>query len=241
MNVAIDAGERRTLLRTTAVGAVIALAFAAPATLKILQGQLGPSESRLSDALASAFGGITLPIVAAAIAAGVLGGSLRARTDRLVAAGGEPSKLIVRPLVFAVLAAVLASAVAGAITVVLLRSALKLGGAAMIVTDVGATAWANSLGAAAWTSVACAFVMRSGKPARAWIVVAVDLSTRVLPGFASWLAPSAHIDNVLGAPPPRGFVHVPVLSQWISVALLIAMAAAGVAIAVRRYAGAPVR
>jgi hypothetical protein len=30
---------------------------------------------------------------------------------------------------------------------------------------------------------------------------------------------------------------VPVLSQWISVALLISMAATGIAIALRRYAG----
>jgi hypothetical protein len=241
MNVAIDAGERRALLRTTAVGTVIALAFAAPATIKLLQGRLGPNESRLGEALADAFGGITLPIVAAAIAASVLGGALRGRVDRLVAAGGEPQKLIARPLAFAVLSAVLASALAGAITVLLLRSALKLGGGSLIVTDIGATAWANALGAAAWTAVAAAFVTRSGRPVRAWIVVPFDLLTRLLPGAASWFAPSAHVDNVLGAPPPRGFVHVPVLSQWISVALLIAMTATAIAIAVRRYAGTPAR
>ena len=241
MNVAIDSTERRALLRTTAVGAVLALAFAAPATLKLLQGQLGPNESRLGEALADAFGGVTLPIVGAAIAASVLSGSLRGRADRLVAAGGEPGKLIARPLALAVIAAVVASALAGSVTVLLLRSALKLGGGAMIVTDIGATAWANGLGAAAWTAVAAAFVTRSGRPMRAWIVVALDLLTRLLPGVASWVAPSAHIDNVLGAPPPRGFVHVPVLSQWISVAALLAMAALGVAVAIRRYAGAPAR
>lgn len=239
--LAIDRSEWRALLRTTGIGAVIALAFAAPATLKLLQGQLGPNESRLGDALASAFGGVTLPIVAAAIAASVLSGTMRGRADRLVAAGGEPTKLIARPLAFAVVAAVMASAIAGAVTVVLLRLSLKLGSGGTIAFDIGATAWANGLGAAAWTGLAAALVARSGRPARAWIVVGVDLLSRLLPGAAAWIAPSAHVENVLGAPPPRGFVHVPVLSQWVSVAVLIAIAAVGVAVSVRRYAGTPAR
>ncbi len=236
MNLALDRSEQRALLRTTSIGAIIALAFAAPATLKLFQGQLGPNESRLGDALAGAFGGITLPIVAAAIAASVLGGTTRGRADRLVAAGGEPGKLIARPLALAVIAAIVASAVAGALTVVLLRVSLRLGTGGAIAFDIGATAWANALGAAAWTSIAAAFVTRSGRPARAWIVVGIDLLSRLLPGAAAWIAPSAHVENVLGAPPPRGFVHVPELSQWIVVIAVI-----GIAIAVRRYAGTPAR
>jgi hypothetical protein len=34
---------------------------------------------------------------------------------------------------------------------------------------------------------------------------------------------------------------VPALSQWVSVAVLLAMAALGIVIAVRRYAGSPAR
>jgi len=243
MSAGIDARERTGLLRGSGIALVITLAFAAPATLKIAQGLLGPNESRLGDAIANAFGGVTLPLVAAAVVASVLGAGspLRARADRLVAAGAEPRSVIMRPLAIAMLAATLASALGSALTVLLLRGSLRLGTPGLLITDLFATAWGTMLGAAAWTGCAALLVIRSGRPARAWIVVVFDLVSRLLPGAAAWLAPSAHIENVLGAPPPRGFVHVPVLPQLASVAVLLLMAALFAFAALRRYDGAPAR
>lgn len=243
MNAAIDLRERRTLGQSFSTAAIITLAFAAPATVKLFQGTLSPNEARLSDALASALGGITLPIVAAATAVSVFGAgsALRTRADRLVSAGALPRAVVGRPLVIALASAALASAIAGAATVILLRSALKLGGAGLLAYDAAATAWAMVLGAAAWTAIASVFVIRSGKGARAWIVVGIDLLTRLIPGAVAWIAPSAHIGNVLGAPPPRGFVHVPAIPQLASVGVLITIAAFFGWLSARRYQGAPPR
>jgi hypothetical protein len=243
MNAAIDLRERRTLGKSLSTAAIITLAFAAPATLKLFQGTLSPNEARLGDALASALGGVTLPIVAAATAASIFGAgsALRTRADRLVAAGALPREVIGRPLSIALGSAAIASAIAGALTVVLLRSSLKLGGAGLLAHDAAATAWAMILGATAWTAFASLFVVRTGKAARAWIVVGVDLLTRLIPGAVAWVAPSAHVGNVLGAPPPRGFVHVPVIPQIASVGILLVMAALFAALCVRRYQGTPPR
>lgn len=243
MNLAIDLRERHALGKSLSTAAIITLAFAAPATLKLFGGTLSPNEARLSDAVASALGGVTLPIVAAATAASVLShtASLRARADRLVAAGALPRDVVWRPLVLALFAATVASALAGGLTVLLLRTALKLGGAGLVAHDIAATAWAMLLGGAAWTALASAFVIRSGRAARAWLVVGLDLLSRLIPGALAWLSPSAHVGNVLGAPPPRGFVHVPVIPQLASVAVLVALAALFVFLAARRYQGAPPR
>lgn len=235
--------ERAAFLRAGGLALVIAFAFAAPATIALSAGQLAPTESRLGDAIASAFGGITLPLVAAAVIASVLGAAspLRAHADRLVSAGAEPRTVIVRPLLLALVAATVASAIGAALTVVLLRGALRLGVGTTMIFDSFATAWGTLLGAAAWTGLAALLVVRSGRPARAWFVVAIDLLSRLLPGAAAWLAPSAHVDNVLGAPPPRGFVHVPVLPQLASVGVLLVLGALTLLLATRRYEGAPAR
>jgi hypothetical protein len=239
----IEARERRALGRGLSTAAIITLAFAAPATVRLLQGTLAPTEARLSDALASALGGITLPIVGAATVVSILGAgsSLRTRVDRVVAAGASPDKMILRPLAVAFGSAALASALAGALTVLLLRTSLKLGTASTIASDILATSWAMILGASAWTGMAAMFVVRTGRAARAWIVIGVDLLTRLIPGALAWIAPSAHVSNVLGAPPPRGFVHVPVIPQLASVATLLAIALICGWIATRRYQGPAAR
>ena len=236
---AIDLRERAALGRSMSTAAIITLAFAAPATVRLFVGTLSPDESRLGDALASALGGVTLPIVGAATVVAVLGAgsALRIRADRLVAAGALPETTIRRPLLIAVAAAALASALAGALTVILLRTSLHLGSGRLIAEDVAATSWAMILGASAWSTLAAVFVIRTGRAARAWIVVGIDLLTRLIPGALAWLAPSAHVGNVLGAPPPRGFIAVPVLPQLASVALLIMLAGFSALIAVRRYQG----
>lgn len=241
--VAIEPRERRVVGRALGIGALVALAFAAPATISLVRGQLSPTESRLGEAIAHAFGGVTLPIVAAAIAAGVLGdGSpVRARADRLVAAGADPRRVLLRPILLAMVAATMASALASTLTVALLRLSLKLGGPSLLAFDMLASAWGTIVGAAAWTGLAALLVVRTGRPARAWLVIAIDLATRLVPGALAWIAPSAHVDNVLGAPPPRGFVHVPVMPQLASVAVLLAIAAVSTAIAARRYQGTPAR
>lgn len=235
--------ERATFVRAGGLALVITLFFAAPATLALWQGQLAPTEPRLGTAIARAFGGITLPLVAAALVASLFGVSspVRAHLDRLVAAGAEPRAVILRPLVLALVAAVAATALGSMLTVVLLRVALRLGSSGLLVQDALGTAWGSLLGVAAWIGLAAPFVLTSGRPARAFVVVAIDLLTRLLPGGAAWLAPSAHVENVLGAPPPRGFIHVPVLPQLASVSVLLLLAALGLVLSVRRYQGPPAR
>jgi hypothetical protein len=220
-----------------AIATAIDLAFAAPATLRVLRGALPATESRLGDAIASAFGGLTLPLAAAAVAATLFGAGTRSRgrIDRIVAAGSEPDRALLPTLGAALLASVASAVVAGIVTGVLLRTILHL--PTYFVADVLGTAWANALGAAAWSALAIAFVIGTGKPGRAYLVVAVDLVTRLLPGAVAWIAPSAHVGNVLGAPPPRGFLRVPVLPQLASVAFLLAMAALAAFVASRRYRG----
>ncbi|MBI2392751.1 MAG: hypothetical protein HYV09_24410 [Deltaproteobacteria bacterium] len=239
----LEPRERRVLLRALGIGALVAMAFAAPATISLVRGQLAPTESRLGEAIAHAFGGVTLPILAAAVAAGVLGdGSpVRARVDRLVAAGADPRRVLLRPILLAMIAATLAGALASTLTVALLRLSLRLGAPSLLLFDMLASAWATMLGAAAWTGLAALLVARTGRPVRAWLVVAIDLVTRLVPGALAWIAPSAHVENVLGAPPPRGFVHVPVVPQLASVAALLAIAVISTAIAARRYQGTPAR
>jgi hypothetical protein len=235
----IDARERRSFARAFGLALAITFAFGAPATLKLLQGQLAPTETLLGEAITAAFGGITLPVVAAAVSASVLGNGsvLRAHVDRLVAAGVEPRAVIGRPIAIAAFAAASASALGAALTLVLLRAALHLGGPGLVLTDLLATAWGALLGAAAWTAASASFVVRSGRPVLAWLVVPLDLCARLLPGAAAWIGPSAHVENVLGAPPPRGVVHVPILAQPASVLVLTAVAVAAAIAARRRYAG----
>jgi hypothetical protein len=107
-----------------------------------------------------------------------------------------------------------------------------------MVEDLFGTAWANALGATTWTAIGLACVAPSGRPSRGAIPLALDLVTRILPGAAAWIAPSAHVGNLLGAPPSRGVVAVPVLPQPASAAALIAIAVVAAAIAIRRYVGA---
>jgi hypothetical protein len=222
-----------------AVATAIDLAFAAPATLRVLGGTLPATESRLGDAIASAFGGLTFPLSAAAVAAMLFGAGTRSRgrIDRLVAAGSEPDRAVMPTIGAALLATVVGAVSAGIVTVVLLRSILHL--STYFAADVFGTAWANALGAAAWSALAVAFVIGTGKPGRAYLVVAVDLATRLLPGAIAWIAPSAHVGNVLGAPPPRGFLRVPILPQLASVGFLLVLAALAAFVASRRYRGRP--
>ncbi|MGZ3417070.1 MAG: hypothetical protein ACXVEE_04345 [Polyangiales bacterium] len=229
---------KRAFLRAAAIAMAIDLAFAAPSTLRVLRGALPATESRLGDAIASAFGGLTFPLAAAAVAASLFGAGTgpRSRLDRLVAAGAEPDRAVLPTIGAALAATVGAAVVSGILTIVFLRTILHL--PTYFAADVFGTAWANALGAAAWSALALAFVVGTAKPARAYIVVGVDLATRLLPGAIAWIAQSAHVGNVLGAPPPRGFLRVPVLPQLASVAFLLVMAALAAFVASRRYRGA---
>jgi hypothetical protein len=106
--------------------------------------------------------------------------------------------------------------------------------------DMGASAWSVAVAAAAWTAIAAAVVARGARPARGFVVaIALALVTRLLPGGAAWLSPSAHLGNLLGAPPPRGLVVVPVLPQLASVLVLLTIAAVFGVVAMRRYSGPP--
>ena len=231
---------KRAFARACALSLVVDLASASPATFRVVRGALAPTEGRLGDAVASAFSGVTLPIAAAVVVGSVLvsGAPLRAHVDRLVAAGLEPRAVIGRPLALALAASALSGALAGGLTLGLLRAILHLGPPSFALFDVLATGWAVACGALAWTGLASAFAIRSGRPARAWSVVAIDLLSRLLPGGAAWLAPSAHVGNLLGAPPPRGLVPVPALPQGVSVAVLLSLALVASFVAARRYQGA---
>ncbi len=234
---------RPPLARVAAVAAIVALAFAAPSVASVVSGLAAPSEPRLSRAILSCFGGITLPILGAAVSGVVLGvrATMRVRLDRLVSAGLSPQRAIVRPSLVAIVTAALSAAVVGAAIVSLLRLALHLGTRRLLAVDALGTAWALSLGTAVWTAMALSLVARTGRPGRAYLVVAVDLATRLLPGALAWIAPSAHVANLLGAPPPRGLLHVPLLDQRVSAAVLGASFVAFALLAARRYQGAPPR
>jgi hypothetical protein len=224
-----------------AAGAIIAAAFAAPAIIALSQGLVAPSESRLTRAIVAAFGGITLPILGATVAGWFLGVGTRprSRADVLVAAGLPPMRAVLPMLGAAIAVASLGASLVGAVVVAAVRAHHHLGGAAMSMRDAFGTAWALMLGAAAWTSIAALLVAHTGRAGRGWIVVAIDLGLRLLPGAMAWVAPSAHVANLLGAPPPASFVHVPVLSQGLSVVFLAVIALFATAGAARRYQGAP--
>ena len=231
----------RVLVGAVVTGALLALAFAAPALLGATHGAGISSERRLERALVQAFDGITLPIVAAAIVAMLLstGSVVRARADALVAAGMPAGRAVLRPLLLAVACAAVASALVGAAVVVVLRVRHHLGPGSLVIGDALGTAWAMTLGAAAWTTLAAALVVRNGRGSNGYLIVLLDLGARLLPGGAAWLAPSAHVANLLGAPPPAGLVHAPVLPQWVSVVVLAGFALLGGAATVRRYVGRP--
>ena len=224
-----------------AAGAILAAAFAAPAVIALSQGLMAPTEMRLTRAVVGAFGGITLPIIGATVAGWFFGVGTRSRSraDLLVAAGLPPMRAVLPILGIAIGVAALGASLVAAVIVAVLRAHHHLGSSSLITRDAFGTAWAVMLGAAWWTSLASLLVARSGKSGRAWFVVAIDLGLRLLPGAVAWVAPSAHVANMLGAPPPVSFVHVPVLPQWLSVAVLLAIAIVAAAGAARRYRGAP--
>lgn len=228
-------------LRAGAAAAAIALSFCAPSMYALARGIVGPSESRLASALVSSFGGLTLPLAGIAVASVFFaaGSRSRARADRLVAAGASPRSAMSGLLATAVLVAALSCAVVGAIVVGALRVRFHLGSARLITTDVLGTMWALCLGGAAWTAIAIAFVARSGRLSRAWIVVAIDVVTRLLPAGAAWIAPTNHVANLLGAPPPSGFFRAPMVSQGASVVTLLVLVAIASAVSTRRYRGQP--
>ncbi len=230
-------------LRSATLGAAIIVAFSAPAVLRLASGLLAPTESRFGDAIASALGGVALPVLAAAIVTALLAESapLRIRADLLVSAGVAPRRLVPRLLGTTLLAAIVSAVIASVAVVVMVRVSLRLRTPGMMVQDVLGTAWAVTVGTAAWTAIAAAFAIRSARGARAWLVVPIDLVTRLVPGALAWIAPSAHVANLLGAPPPRGFAHVPVLPQLASVGVLSALAVLASLVALRRYRGAPAR
>ena len=224
-----------------AAGAVVAAAFAAPAVIALSQGLIAPSEPRLTRALVGAFGGITLPIVGAAVASWFFGVGTRARTraDLLVAAGLPELRAAWPLLAVAIAVAAGGSSLVAALVVAALRAHHHLGAGSLLVRDALGTAWAVMLGAAAWTSLAALLVARSGRAGRAWFVVAIDLGSRLLPGAVAWAAPSSHVANLLGAPPGASLVHVPVIAQSLSVVALLALSLVAGAAAARRYQGAP--
>jgi hypothetical protein len=230
--------DLHALARLAAIAALVPLAFAAPALLGLDGVPRAPGdEAQLGRAMLRAFGGLSLPIVAAVVVAFGLGrGSpLRARLDRAVAAGLAPSRAAPRAtlLVAAVVPALVAAA-----TVIALRLARHLGGGALVAQDAAGSAWGVFLGGAAWAGLAALLVARSGRGMRAYWLLGIELPLRLAPGAAAWLSPSAHLGNLLGAPPPRGFVPVPVIPQWVSVLALLVVAIAATAGALRRYRAA---
>ena len=241
MSSALAQPMRRSATPLSGIGlaAILALAFAAPALLGAAHGLGAATERRLGLEIVQAFGGITLPVVGAAVAAIFLanGSRMRSWADALVSAGETPTRAILRPVLTAIACAAVATSIVGAAVVVALRVKHHLGTGGAIASDALYTAWSMALGAAAWTALAAALVVRTGRAGRGYLLVAIDLGSRLLPGGTSWLAPSTHVANLLGAPPPRGIVHVGVLPQWASIAALGAMAVVGVAAAVKRYAG----
>lgn len=233
--------KARTIVRLAAVAALVPLAFAAPSLLGLDGVPRAPGdEAQLGRVMARAFGGLSLPIVAAVVVAFGLGqGSpLRSRIDRQIAAGLPEQRAALRVIGPALLVAAAVPALVAAFTVVALRLARHLGGGALVAQDAAGSAWAVFLGAAAWGALAALLVARTGRGARAYWLIGVELLLRLVPGAAAWASPSAHVGNLLGAPPPRGFVVVPVLPQWVSVIALAALALAGTAAALRRYRAA---
>jgi len=230
-----------TLPRTAIVAAIVALAFAAPSIVSVLQGRGIANETRLSRAMLSCFGGITLPILGAAVAGNLLGVNSRARRrlDRLVAAGLDPRRALLGPFLSTIVVTSLAAALVGAVVVTALRSTLHLGTTKLVSLDALGTAWTLGVGAATWTAPALVLVAKTGRPGRGYFVVLIDLGTRLLPGALAWVAPSAHVSNLLGAAPPRSFVHIPVLDQRVSSIVLLLLLALFSFLATRRYQGAP--
>jgi hypothetical protein len=240
-SVALPWPRRAELVRLGTLAALLPLAFAAPALIGLGPRPAGaPTEARLAQLMFHAFGGISLPVVACVVAAFALGAGapLRARLDRLVAAGLAPTRAAPRVLGLAIGVASIVPALVAAITVTLLRLAHHLGAGGALLADAAGSAWAVFLGGAAWSALAALVVARSGRGARAYWLILVELGVRLLPGGAAWLSPSAHVGNLLGAMPPRSIIAAPVLPQWVSVIALALVAVSGTALAVRRYRAA---
>lgn len=220
---------------------VVAFAFAAPALLAISHALVEVDESRITRAMVASFAGVSLPVVGAAIAAMYfgIGTRSRSRADALVAAGLDPRRAVMVPLLSAIVAAASASALVGAVVIVVVRTHFHVGSGGVIATDVLATAWALVLGAALWTSIASALIARSGRAGRGFLAVGFDLASRLLPGGVAWLAPSSHVANLLGAAPPQGIVHVPVLAQGSSVLVLATLTLVATGLSAIRYRGRP--
>ena len=239
-------GERvphapNSLARTALLSAIVTLAFAAPSIVSVLSGRGIANETRLSRAMLSCFGGITLPILGAAVAGNLLGVNSRARRrlDRLVAAGLDPRRALPGPYAVTVLVAAFSAGLVSAVVISALRSTLHLGTTKLAAIDALGSAWSVGLGAATWTSIALVLVAKTGRPGRGYLAVLIDLGTRLLPGAFAWVAPSAHVSNLLGAAPPPSLVHVPVLDQRLSSIVLVASFALFSYLATRRYTGAP--
>jgi hypothetical protein len=235
--------SRTRWIRLGVLVGAINLAFASPVLGALAQRPPASTERALTRLVVGAFGGLSLPIVAAAVAATIFaaGAPIRARLDRLVAAGAAPSRVIARPVVLAIVVAALSAGVVAGLIDLVLRARLGLAHGSLVALDTLGSAWAVSLGAAAWSALAIPTVARGGKGARAFLLVGVDLASRLLPGGAAWLAPSAHVENVLGAPPSARAVPVPVIPQLASVVVLLVIAVAGAVVTTRSYDGAPAK
>jgi hypothetical protein len=99
-----------------------------------------------------------------------------------------------------------------------------------------------ALACAAWTALAMAFVAPTAKGWRALGVVALDLSTRSLPGNFALLSASTHVANLLGAPPPQSIVAASALiAQPTSVVVLVAYTVLAVGLAGVRHRAARAR
>lgn len=229
------------LVRLGTLAALLPLAFAAPALIGLGTTPVGaPSEVRLARMMLHAYGGISLPVVACVVVAFALGAGapLRARLDRLIAAGLAPTRAAPRAIGLALAVASVVPALVAALTVTLLRLAHHLGGAGVLLADAAGSAWAVLLGGAAWSALAALVVARSGRGTRAYWLILAELGLRLLPGGAAWLSPSAHVGNLLGAMPPRSIIAVPVLPQWASVLTLAVIAVTASLLAIRRYRAA---
>jgi hypothetical protein len=240
-SVALPRPRRAEVLRLATLAALLPLAFAAPALIGLGPRPVGaPTEARLAQLMLHAYGGISLPVVGCVVAAFALGAGapLRARLDRLIAAGLAPTRVAPRAIGLAVVVASVVPALVAALTVTLLRLAHHLGAGGVLLADAAGSAWAVFLGGAAWSALAALVVARSGRGARAYWLILAELGLRLLPGGAAWLSPSAHVGNLLGAMPPRSIIAAPVLPQWVSVLALAAVAVAGSLLAIRRYRAA---
>lgn len=229
----------RSWVQLILVGTLILLAFAAPTFVTATHSTI--TEMSLGRLIVSTFGGLTLSVFGAVSAALLWNKNspLRARADALVSFGLSTKTAALPIFLTAVVLCALWAAVLGASFVSLLRGTSTLSQKNIWMHDAIGTAWSVGLGTTFWFCFAIALMARSGKSKFAYVVIAIDLVSRLLLGPAAWLSPSNHIANVLGAPPPTSLIRVPILSQSVSVGTLITLSVGLFFLALVRYQGRP--